>query len=140
MTRSEIEALFARRLEAWRRLDHVRLAGDYGDEAVIESPMSGEVVGRVAIEQYYRKWFEAFSNYTFRREALLIDGDSVVEVLAITATHVGDFLGMPPSGRKFDVHTVFLYTLKDGEILRDRRIYDLTGLLIQIGVLKAKAS
>jgi hypothetical protein len=33
---------------------------------------------------------------------------------------------------------VFLYTVKDGQILHERRIYDFTGMLVQIGVLKAK--
>jgi hypothetical protein len=33
---------------------------------------------------------------------------------------------------------VFLYELRDHHIVRERRIYDFTGLLVQIGVLKAK--
>jgi hypothetical protein len=33
---------------------------------------------------------------------------------------------------------VFVYELKDGKIVHERRIYDFTGLLIQIGVLKVK--
>jgi hypothetical protein len=33
---------------------------------------------------------------------------------------------------------VFLYEFKDGKIVRDRRVYDFTGLLIQVGTLKAK--
>ncbi len=31
-----------------------------------------------------------------------------------------------------------MYTLKDGKVVHERRIYDFTGMLIQIGVLKAK--
>ena len=33
---------------------------------------------------------------------------------------------------------VFLYELRDRHIVRERRIYDFTRLLVQIGVLKAK--
>jgi hypothetical protein len=33
---------------------------------------------------------------------------------------------------------VFMYELKDRKIVRERRIYDFTGLLVQIGLLKAK--
>jgi hypothetical protein len=33
---------------------------------------------------------------------------------------------------------VLMYTLKDGQVVREKRIYDFTGMLIQIGVLKAK--
>jgi hypothetical protein len=33
---------------------------------------------------------------------------------------------------------VFVYELKDGKIVHERRVYDFTGLLIQTGLLKAK--
>jgi hypothetical protein len=33
---------------------------------------------------------------------------------------------------------VFFYRLENGRIVHERRIYDFTGLLLQIGVLKAK--
>ena len=33
---------------------------------------------------------------------------------------------------------VFLFEFQDGRIVRERRIYDFTGLLVQIGVLSAK--
>jgi hypothetical protein len=33
---------------------------------------------------------------------------------------------------------VFFYELKHGRIVRERRIYDFTGMLVQIGILKAK--
>jgi hypothetical protein len=33
---------------------------------------------------------------------------------------------------------VFLYELKDEKIVHERRIYDFTGLLMQIGVLKVQ--
>ena len=45
---------------------------------------------------------------------------------------------MPPTGRHVTIPVVFLYEFKDGKIVRDRRVYDFTGLLIQIGTLKAK--
>ena len=32
----------------------------------------------------------------------------------------------------------FVYTLRDGAIVHERRILDFTGVLIQVGVLKAK--
>jgi hypothetical protein len=33
---------------------------------------------------------------------------------------------------------VRLFTMRDGRIAHERRYYDFTGLLIQIGILKAK--
>jgi hypothetical protein len=47
-------------------------------------------------------------------------------------------MGVPPTGKPFRVPMVLVNTLKNGQIVHERRIYDFTGLLVQIGVLKAK--
>ena len=51
---------------------------------------------------------------------------------------IGAFLGMSPTGKAFAVPGVFLFELRDGKIVRERRIYDFTSLLIQTGLMKAK--
>lgn len=44
----------------------------------------------------------------------------------------------PARVRPLALPAVFLYELQDGTIVRERRIFDFTGLLVQIGILKAK--
>ena len=54
------------------------------------------------------------------------------------ASDIGGFMGLPPTGKRFTLPIVFLLVVRDGRIQYERRIYDFTGLLIQLGVLKAK--
>ena len=49
-------------------------------------------------------------------------------------------MGMEPTGRAVKTSIAFLYELRDGLIVTEHRIYDFTGVLIQIGMLKAKPS
>jgi steroid delta-isomerase-like uncharacterized protein len=137
MTREEVMAFFARRQQAFANLDAAALAADYADDAVIESPIAGVHHGRTA-EDALRAVFTAFPDMTQTVDTLIIDGDRVAEVRRMSGTHVGEFLGLAPSGKPFHVDMVSLYDLKDGKIVRERRIYDFTGMLMQIGVLKAK--
>jgi predicted ester cyclase len=58
--------------------------------------------------------------------------------MTIEGTNLGGLMGLPPSGKHFRVPAVFLYDLRGDKILRERRIYDFTGMLVQIGVLKAR--
>lgn len=51
---------------------------------------------------------------------------------------MSDFMGMPATNKAFRLPVVFLYELNDRKIAHERRIYDFTGLLVQIGLLKAK--
>jgi steroid delta-isomerase-like uncharacterized protein len=139
MTREQIEALFARRQEAWNRLDAAALAADYSDDCVVESPYAGRrLVGRAENEQSLRSFFDAFPDVKLQSEALLIDGLQVAQVFTAHGTDTGGFMTLKPTGRAFQMPSVFLYTLRDRQIIRERRIYDFTGLLVQVGVLKVK--
>ena len=139
MTRDEMVAFFARRQEALRRLDAATLASLHAEDGVLESPLAGGVAeGREAIEQVYRTFFTSFSTATFEQEQLVIDGDKAAMLLHIHGTNSGGIMGVPATDRPFSVQMVMLCELKDGFITRERRVYDFTGLLLQVGALKAK--
>ena len=138
MTREEIMAFFTRREDAWRAHDAVALAADHAKDAVVISPTGGVLEGREHIERIYRVWFTAFPDLALTVTDLLIDGDRAVVVTNVTGTHDGDFFGLPASGRHVEFLSAFVYTLRDGAIVHERRILDFTGVLIQVGVLKAK--
>jgi steroid delta-isomerase-like uncharacterized protein len=137
MTRNAIAAIFERRRMAFDNQDAGALAADYAVDCVIESPSGGVHHGRAAAERVLRSVIDAL-DVKMHQDALLIDGDSVAQILTIEGTDDGQFLGLPPTGKSFRVPAVFLYELKDGQITRERRIYDFTGLLLQVGLLKAK--
>src|SRR6266850_6623521 len=139
MTRQQVEALFARRDRAINQRDAAALTGLYADDAVVESPMAGGPVrGRNAIGDVTRAWFNAFPDMTFTGSALLIDGDRAVSIGEVRGTDTGGFMGLPPTKKPFQLPIVFVCTVKDGLVVHEQRIYDFTGMLVQIGVLKAK--
>jgi|RhiMetdeSRZDD1v2_1073273.scaffolds.fasta_scaffold445765_2 steroid delta-isomerase-like uncharacterized protein len=138
MTRDEITAMFARREQAFNDRDSVSLAADYAHDAVIDSPTVGVHQGPDAAREAYEAIFRAFADNMRRTEALVIDGDHIAQVLTIEGTNLGGLMGLPPNGKHFRVPAVFLYDLRDDRIVRERRIYDFTGMLVQIGVLKAR--
>ena len=55
-----------------------------------------------------------------------------------SGTHQGEFLGLPGTGKWVEFRAVFLLTLADDHIVHERRVYDFTGLLIKLGILKVK--
>ena len=138
MTRQQMLDFFKHREEAYDDLDAAALAADYSEHAVIESPTAGTHTGPEAAERTFRVIFGAFLDLTTKVESLIIDGNSAVTVVSIEGTHIGEFLGLPPTGKRFIMPAVFFYQLENGKIVRERRIFDFTGLLVQIGVLKAK--
>ena len=138
MTRDEINACFDRRRKAWDDRDARTLAADYAPHAVVESPMGGTHEGRDAIETVLQAFFDAFVDIKVTSDRLLIDGEAVVQIRSVEGTHIGVFLGLQPTGKPFHFTSAILYDLQDGQIVRERRIYDFTGMLVQIGVLRPR--
>jgi predicted ester cyclase len=137
MTREEIEAFFKRRQEAYEDLDAATLAADYADDAVIISPSSGTHSKRDA-EKSLRLIFTAFLDITMTVDDMIIDGDKVVTVHSVEGTHMQELLGIAPTGKRFQMSVALIHQLKDRKIVREQRVYDFTGMLVQIGVLKAR--
>jgi len=137
MTRDQIGALFMRRQGAYEDLDAAALAADYAPDAVIDSPSTG-VHRAEAAEKNLRAVFDAFLDMTVSLEKLVIDGDNAATLLSIEGTHIGEFLGLEPTGKPFVMPAVFFYELRDGRIVRERRCYGFTNWLVQIGALKAR--
>ena len=137
ISRVEILAMFARRQEAYDDLDAAALAADYADEVVIESPMSGRH-GKADAERYLRAFFDAFMDLKATFEPPVIDGQHVAVIGTCEGTNMGGFMGMAPSGRGFKLRIGMMFELRGRTIVHEQRIYDFTGMLVQIGILKAK--
>ena len=139
MTRDQIELLFDRRDHAFALRDAEGVTAQYAEDAVVESPTAGGTVrSRQAIQEITRAWFAGLPDVSMTRTELVIDGDRVVWIGHARGTGSGGFLGLPPTNKAFQLPMVMVCTLRDGFIVHERRIYDFTGMLVQIGVLKAR--
>ena len=136
--RKEIMEFFARRDEAWQRHDCAALAADHTEEGEVDSPVWGKVKGRSAIENIYMQWFISFPDAKYVTEHLLIDGEKAVQFIKMAGTQKGDFCGLPPTGKRFEMRCAFLFFFAEDRIAQEIRIYDFTGILLQLGALKAK--
>ena len=138
MRREEIETILAEWVDAWKRRDAVALTAPYSEDAVYESMLAGTIQGHAEIESLYRSWFLAFPEMVFEAQNRVIDGAQAAIFWSQRGRHMGDFCGLAGTGRSFVLEGAFLMTLEEGRITRMRSLYDFTGLLVQVGVLKAK--
>ncbi len=138
MTRQEIAEFFAKRDAAWQRHDSAILVADHAENGGVDSPLRGKVQGHQAILYTYTDFFDSFPDAQYFTESLLIDGNKVAQFVKMTGTQKGDFCGLPPSGKRFQMNCAFLFYFDENKIAHEFRIYDFTGILVQLGVLKAK--
>ena len=138
MTHDEIASLIGCRFSAFNSRDIETLMSVHAADGVVDSPLGGHAKGPEAIRKVFDAWVASFPDAQFEFELPIIDGDRVAQVALVKGTDMGGFMGLPPTGKKFTMPMVFLFTIKDGKIQHERRVYDFTGLMIQLGVLKAK--
>jgi predicted ester cyclase len=66
---------------------------------------------------------------------LIAEGDRVVGRFTCSATHLGEWLGHPPTGRRFErVDEVSIFRLRDGRITQVWTLEDTLGRLQQLGL------
>jgi steroid delta-isomerase-like uncharacterized protein len=78
----------------------------------------------------YRRGFPDVANTI---EDLIAEGDKVVARWRSRATHKGEYMGIPPTGREVEVTGITLYRIQAGKIAEVWNVEDKLGLLQQIG-------
>ena len=139
MTPQDAKAFVAKHTEALSRLDAAALGALYADNCVVDTPAGGgTVTGREANEKVYRGFFAAFPDLKIESQQVVSEGSHIAQLYTAVGTNAGGFMGLPPTGKRFRFNGAFIFTVENGQIIRERRIYDFTGVLVQIGVLKAR--
>ena len=138
MTRDDLQALVNQYHAAMDRRDPVAIAGFHTPDGIVESPMFATLKGRKAIEDAQRAFFTSFPDATMTVDATLIDPPHIALFWTMNATHVNEFFGLPGTNRRIEFRFCRLLRMEGDLIAHERRIYDFTGLLVQVGVLRAK--
>jgi steroid delta-isomerase-like uncharacterized protein len=141
MTSAEIRALLARFVTAWQEQDLESLSDCYAEDCEVISPIFHTLRGRTQLEASYRDLFKAFVIESLKTDDPIIDAENDRAALVWTAKtkHRGEIFGVPATGRMIDFTTAFVITFEGQRIAKEVRIYDFAKVLLQLGVLRAKA-
>ena len=101
MTTEGMAAVLTRLQDRYARLDPAAIIGSYAQDCVVESPVAGRHVGRVAAERTLLAIFAAFADLHFHTEDSLMFGNRAVWIVNLTGTDNGGFMGLPPTGKPF---------------------------------------
>ncbi len=138
MTTDEIRTFVQRHVEHLHSHDAALMARDHAEDGILESPSTGTHRGRAEIAQNYDRWNRAFPDLEFTVDHVVAEDDHAALFFRLVGTHQGDFLGLPPTGKRIAFQGVFLQQWRNNQIVYERRIYDFSGLLIKLGILKVK--
>ncbi len=120
--------------EVWNQsevdvLDEI-LSSDY----VIHDP-AGDFEGAAGYKQFHAMFNAAFSNIHFTIEDQLAEGDLVVTRWTDRATHTGELMGTPATGKDILATGITVSHIVDGRVVEEWNHWDLLGLMQQIGMM-----
>lgn len=106
----------------------------FADRVTMTVVEAGQVVhGPAEVERTIRFLHERAFDGQMRLKLLLADGDHAAIEADLVGTHIGEFEGIPATGRHVDVPYGVAYDLRGGQIAA-LRVYGLAaGLMKQIG-------
>ena len=77
---------------------------------------------------------EAFPDFRARVEEMLEDGDKVITRARFSGTHQGEFMGIPPTGKSFDIAVIDIVEFRDGKGIAHWGLMDTAAMMEQLGV------
>jgi serine phosphatase RsbU (regulator of sigma subunit) len=129
LTHEQAVELAKQLVDAVNAHDPDPLLAMYADDAVVVSPVAGEMRGISAIREWWKRIFFLFPDWTVKHATVLVDGERIALLGTAGATDRNGWFGLPATGEHFEYQSMIMLTLARGKIVRDERIYDLSALL-----------
>lgn len=123
-------------IDAWNsRVDQVILTF-YAKNYVVEDITAGRIrEGWEGMRQWTRSVFTAFPNLKYTLvDDIEKDGKLVLHWLA-KGNHQGQLMKIPATGKNVFIHGMSILTFEKGKIIHGQVMWDLAGVLRQIGLL-----
>lgn len=76
----------------------------------------------------------ALSDGSFTVHELIAEDDLVCARVTSAATQTGPFMGMPGTGRRYEIGELHLFRVRDGRVVEHWHQYDQIGMMRQLGV------
>jgi steroid delta-isomerase-like uncharacterized protein len=142
MPATSITSTLQRQADAINSHDVQAFAACYADDAEVFDPAYPEPLrGPAAVAQDMADFVAAFPDLQVEISRVIESGDRLAYEMTIRGTHAGSLVSptghIPATNRRIGIGGAILARLgPDGRIVEERRYYDLTGMLYQLGQLR----
>jgi predicted ester cyclase len=90
--------------------------------------------GVEGIKQYWRGLGESFPDFKLDVDLVLADEQHVTLVYRLSGTHMGQFMGHAPTGKRFEVRSLQVGRFENGLMVERWGATDIQGILTQLGL------
>jgi steroid delta-isomerase-like uncharacterized protein len=136
MSPEENRALLRRAIERFNdpedRIAYIEL---YDPDIVLHGFPPGLAPGLEGVEQFYAAYWAAFPDVRVTIEDVIGEGDKLVARYTVRATHRGEFMGIPATGKRVTFEGITILRFEGGKCVERWQSADMLGLLQQLGAV-----
>jgi predicted ester cyclase len=132
------QSALAAALERWNAGDLDGYLALY-DERIRLHGYSPEPMSKVEVREFYDTVFNAFDNPRLEFHQTLWEGSACAIRFRMTGTHVGAFMGVPPTGRPITLPGITILDFDGTAVIERFSQADMLGLLVALGAVPASA-
>jgi steroid delta-isomerase-like uncharacterized protein len=123
-------------IAAWNNKDIASLLSLYAPDCKVEDiGLAKPLYGHEGVRRVYLYTVAGFSDLSFTLTRSVETESQTIFEWECCGKQVRRVLGVPPTGRELHMTGVTWLTLRDGLIESSRRVWDMAGLLRQMGLL-----
>jgi steroid delta-isomerase-like uncharacterized protein len=106
-------------------------------DVLIRTPLPVGATGGQAIKEVFAKLHRAFPDLHIKIEDLIAEAGKVVSRNSVTGTHLGEYMGLAPSGNAVAYSEIFICRFSNGRIAETWGVADVITQMQQLGVIAA---
>ena len=106
-------------------------------DVLIRTPLPVEATGAEALKEVFSRLHRAFPDLHVSVEDVIAEGDRIAARNSVTGTHQGDYMGIPPTGRRVTYNEMFIVRFVDGRIAETWGVVDVFSQMKQLGAIPA---
>ena len=95
--------------------------------------------GTKDIKRFFSDFFDAFPNTQVTLEDAVVEGDKVAQRWTLTATHKGEFMGIPPTNKRITIWAIEIDRVAGGKFVESWERFDTLGFMQQLGAVPKSA-
>lgn len=123
--------------EVWGKSNFEAIGHLVAEDFVGHNPALPEPVrGADGVREVAEMLYAAFPDCEVELEQVIADGDWLAQRVTVTATHEGEFMGIEPTGEEVEVTGMNITRLEDSKWAEGYELWDMFGLLHQLGVVE----
>jgi steroid delta-isomerase-like uncharacterized protein len=88
--------------------------------------------GREGLREGMKRAGSGVSDPEFEIQDLIAEGDRVAARITSSATHTGQFMGLPASGNRYTIDELHIFRIRDGQLIEHWHAFDTASLLAQL--------